>query len=783
MKQRTFLFIISSIILIILVCLSILTIINFNNNNDSSITSLWISPLLAIFVLFVNRYIVVRDKKIKKYKYQFDRCFSDRHTEYENVCLFIKKAKESTCYITGRLGIGKTEFLKEVADRINNKIIFIRYRAIYIDLKNNCSVMDVLCKTLGINTYSESVQIVSDRLLSEKKKKWIILIDGVSQYNIVFVKSFADSIYECCKIKCVIAYENQMNTKSTVLSLFNEAEINELAKKERINCTDEQIVLISKLSMGVPAYIRFILNQLKSNGNIDLSTNNDIKDYLGLIIAQKLSITEQKVLMLICCLSMILNDQSISIKEIKNINRTQKVDESLNCLYQNSLLEYLDNRIIIEANICNICFEHLHEYMEEEISSIYYYYKDKKGKECQAAIALLRTNIDLTGKLNKLKNVITEQFKQGNYPFIIQVGNLDYESTINRNIYGKRIYKIIQICFLKSLLEVGAYKKANDIINNYDFTQYGRMGIINISNQNDFDIHFSIINLYHLTNHFEDAIMSCGLLLQKSMTKKNTIDVKYLMAHCMRHIGDNYDEAVRIFNDIVDDKSNLDISPKSYIRSCYSILSIEMLKGIPKESLSFKFSELYEYADETNVSEIITPYIQRHEIRYIADYNNRIESAIQMAKGIIDKLETIQLRIKYDYYFEMAELYRSLFFKTKREILIYEARKYYSMAIEFSSVSGDYNLESMSILGMTLLDMMEGKSIDQLKIREICSNCKTKGLLLNYHCLSFLINVLENSIISETQIKLYQNLGYGNLYNAANQYKKNNLFYLKLVVM
>ena len=139
--------------------------------------------------------------------------------------------------------------------------------------------------------------------------------------------------------------------------------------------------------------------------------------------------------------------------------------------------------------------------------------------------------------------------------------------------------------------------------------------------------------------------------------------------------------------------------------------------------------------------------------------------------------------IKYDYYFELAELYRLLFFKTNKEEFVYESRKYYSMAIEFSSVAGDYNLETMCILGMSLLDMMEGKSMNLLKIREIASNCYTKGLLLNYHCANFLISVLEQNAISGSLIQIYQNFGFGNLYNAATLYKQNKLCYLKLVVM
>lgn len=783
MKKRILLLIISLIILIILVYLSILTVINIYNNTEWSITSLWISPLLTVFLLFVNRYIAIKDKRIIKYKYQFDRYFSDRQKEYENVRHFIKESEESTCYITGRLGIGKTEFLKEMADRINNKIIFFKYQAIYIDLKNNSSVMKEICKTLGVNTYSESVQIISDRLHDEKNKKWIILIDGVCQYNILFVKNFADSIYECSKIKCIIAYEDLLNRQSTVLSAFNKSEIKELAKKERINCTDEQIEIIIKLSLGVPVYIRLILNQLKINGIIDLSNNKDIKDYLGIIITQKLNITERKLLMLICCLSKILNEQSIEIKEIANINRTPRICESLKILFQNSLLEYADEKIIIATDICNICFEHLYEYIDDEFSSIYHYYENKKDKQCYATIALLRTNISLKGKLNSLKRIITDQFKQGNFLFIIQVGNLDLESIINNNIYGKEIYKIIQICYFKSLLEVGAYNKANDIVNNYDFTKYGRDGILNISSQNDFDIHYSVINLYHLTNRFEDAIMSCDLLLNKCKTKKEIIDVKYLKAHCIRHIGNNFEEAIRIFKEIINNKTNLMISPKSYIRSCYSILSIEMLKGIPKELLSFTFKELYEYANTSSEYEIIKPYIQRHEIIYIASYENRIDFAIQTAKDIINKLEILQLRIKYDYYFELAELFRHQFFKTYKEEYYCESRKYYSMAIEFSSVAGDYNLESMCILGMSLLEMISGKSVDILQLKKIASICNTKGLVLNYHCVNFLVSILEQNIISDTLVQIYKNLGFGNIYNAATLYKQNKFFYLKLVVM
>lgn len=781
-KIKFFLLIVSTVTMILLIYVTTISIFDFFAGDIR--ISVFISPVLTICNLFFTKYLSQTNEKNFIVKYQYDDFFTDRDNEYTKLMDFILNRDERMYYITGKNGIGKSLLLKESADRINSKKRKFKFAALYINLGNNHNIFNDIGDVLELKN-PVSIDKICETLIKNWSKKWVLLVDEVDEVSFLSVKDFANAIYNRAGIKTIISYNGKLDYSSMEPTPFEEKDIRDLSDKYGLLVDESTIKKIKIVSKGLPVFVRFLLNQYKYFKRIDFTNNIDIQIYIGNIIKYNLSQSDKRVLSIICCLKSI-NKSYITIKDLSNIFSSITKD-TVKKLFNLSLIDLFDNSIVTEDDIINICAMHLDEYKNESYTSIYRYYRHMGSQHDLALFSLLKTNLEI-GETQWIYITIQSKLNTGDYSYIVKIGQLDREQEINPHIFDNLdLYQFIQIAYFNTLLSQGLYNEAERVIKTYDFSLKGRKGILNIQTSNDFDIHYSMADLYHLTNKFKDAIAYCELLLEKCHDKNNYNKIIYLEAHCIRHIGKDYLLAVNLFKQITENKRNIDISPKIYIRSMYSILSIQMLWGVDKNNLYTNFETLHKLANDYKINKSIDAFIDRHYLNYLVLYDRNVRKAIEIAEKTVMTLEKNNARIKYDYYFELGELYRLLYEKEKTLKLKQRSLYYYSLAIDFAQDSKDYNLESMCQLGIILITFGSGSnndmnSIDKI-IQEILMNTKNKELFLNYCYATFIKHFVHNQSINPEIISTFQQLYFNDLCKVSLLYNSNKPFYLKLVVM
>ena len=154
--------------------------------------------------------------------------------------------------------------------------------------------------------------------------------------------------------------------------------------------------------------------------------------------------------------------------------------------------------------------------------------------------------------------------------------------------------------------------------------------------------------------------------------------------------GLELDRAFSIFTTLAD---NIDYKDdKIRIRSIYSAASIKMFQGILTILMKKAFEKIEQImnADEKNVTWM--PYVARHKAIYEYKICKNIDNAEQILLDTIKLLEVTPLRIKYDIYFELADIYRL------KECTVnnYESSvNYYLEAAQFAKRSHDYTLRKV----------------------------------------------------------------------------------------
>ena len=777
-KSKIILIILSILSLIIFSIITIYSIKDFANKEIK--ISTFISPVLTICNILITSSLCKNKEKIVA-QYQFDDFFTDRNTEFKNILLFLFDNTQKIYYITGENGIGKSMLLKETADRINKKKKEYNYSVLYLNLKNNNNILNNIKEILDIST-SINIEKICKTLKKEWKKNWVIFIDEVDEISYLSVKEFANSIYYYARIKTVISYNGNLSFMTEKPSLFTKKEINELFLKYGLEIDNDIVEKIFLLSKGLPVYVRFLLNQYEQSKSIDFTNNSDIKIYIGNLISQQLNCNDRKSLSIICCHKNISNC-NLLVKEFKEIYHHNIIK-----LINLAIVEIKDEYIMAEKDILNICSEYLKDFENESFISIFNYYMHKPHKLDLALLALLSSKHEIKDTV-WIYETIKNKIDYNDFAYIIRMGDLDRNSKINPFLYDNlNLYQYIQIAYFNALLAQGLYNEAEKVINTYDFSLKGRKGIVCMESQNDFDIHYSIADLYHLTNRFEDSAIYCDLLLNKIENKNNYNRAIYLKAHCIRHIGKDYYYSISLFRQITEEKNNLNISPQIYIRSMYSILSIQMLWGIEKSELYTNFDTLHKLAKTCKNEQILCAYIDRHYLRYLIKYEKSINEAISIGENILSTLEKNNSRIKYDYYFELGELYRLQYSENQSKRFYEKSLQYYSLAIDFAQDSKDYNLESMCQLGIILLQM-ENRNvrIDIKKTTEIIDKIlietKNKSLFLNHCYATFVSFCVNNEHIPEKIYNKFNTLKFNDLYNSSLLHNAGKSFFLKLVVM
>ena len=350
---------------------------------------------------------------------------------------------------------------------------------------------------------------------------------------------------------------------------------------------------------------------------------------------------------MIICLSQLLQE-GMEAKVICGIDNriTRPVIKRLTTF---SLINLYNNKIYTDKLISLKSMDFLSEYKNKSYNQIYMYYKNLPDVSYIALVAALKSNF----KYNKdlIKELLHKQYMDNNFYLLIDIGELEFNGQINPYLReDKECWIYVRYYYLKSLLELGLYDKAREVVDKTD----NQFNLLNMNKDIDFEYQYLLIDLDHLTNYLKDAVTFSKILLEKALTIEQRARCQYLYAHCLRHIGEDLNRAFSVFSDLASSDDYKD--DKIRIRSIYSAASIKMFQG----DINYNYGRAFETIEEVICSDpkndVWKPYVIRHKAIYEYKICNNFDKAEKLLQQAICLLEVTSLRIKYDIYFELGEI-------------------------------------------------------------------------------------------------------------------------------
>lgn len=774
MKRNKLYFKLGITILLTLICVlfcgcTALYLYKNNSGNAGVFATLIGIPLTIVITLlasiskhFSNNTLIER--------YLNDEHFVDREIEYAKLAHLIKNNKESIIYIKGKFGMGKTFFMKMTCDRVNytDKKRWKSYVAFYYNNNHKKSIVQAISDKFCGHPNASVTDISNQLGNTTLQKKSILFIDNIYENDLLECIEFAKAFINCnVNNKVVLAVDSNEGTLHICPGQFGENEIELLANSYSINIQQNERHEISELSNGYPVYARYCVEAYTKG--IKIIEYSSLENYIEELI-NSLTGLEKISLSLIICLNQLTQD-GVEIKVIYGIdNRVTRpaVKKLITC----SLIDLYKEKIYTDKLISYKCMDFLSEYKNESYKNIYQYYKKLDNSSYIALIAALKSNFKYEYTL--IKEILHHQFIDNNFYLLIDIGELELSGQINPYLMDdKECLVYVKYYYLKSLLEFGLYDKAREVVDNHD----NQFNLLNINSNIDFEYQYLLIDLDHLTNYFKNAITFSYALLENALTKEQIVKCKYLYAHCLRHIGEDLNQAYIVFSDLANDNEYDD--DKIRIRSLYSAASIKMFQY----DLTYPYEEIFDkieniiYEKENN--KVWKPYIIRHKAIYQYKICKNHEIAEQILQEAIHLLEVTPLRIKYDIYFELGEIYRM------RDINSNNYNKclgYYLEAEQFAERVHDYNLQSNAQLGIMLLRIKYGYKIDNVVLKSIISETRKIGLSINYNYAIYIKYLTYEENIPKEVLSYWEKMHFSDLLFLSSK-SKSEKCNLKLTVM
>lgn len=774
MKRSKLHFQIALAVILTLICVifSGITVFFLYKNNSgiagvyATLISVPLTMCIALWTFIFNKF--QKDTLIERYLN--DEHFVGRDTEYAKLLDLIQNAQDRIIYISGSFGMGKTLFLKMSCDRINyiDKKKWKSYAAFYYNNNHTKSITQALsnkfCKYPNASVTDISKQLNNSVL----KKNTILFIDNIYEIDLIECTEFAKAFINCNKNnQVVIAIDSNNDTFHIYPCRFGKNEITLLAQSYNIEIEQSERDDISKLSNGYPVYARYSVEAYTKG--IKIIDYSNLEHYIEELISS-LNNLEKTSLSLIIFLCQLLQD-GVETKIIYAINNCI-APPIIKKLLTFSLINLYKNKIYTDKLIALKCIDFLSEYKTESYLKIYQYYKEMPNNEYIALMAALKSDFEYDYTL--MTNILHKQYTDHNFPLLIDIGDFESNGQINPHLReDKECWAYVRFYYLKSLLELGLYDKAREVVDSYD----NQLNLLNINSDIDFEYQYLLVDLDHLTNYLKNAVTFSYALSQKALNKDQTVKCQYLYAHCLRHIGEDLNQAYTVFTNLINDSDYK--NDKIRIRSIYSAASIKMFQG----DLNFPYEDVFDeieqiiYQDVKN--EVWKPYVVRHKAIYEYKICKNFKTAEQILHSTIKLLEVTSLRIKYDIYFELGELYRlwdnsSKGYKT--------SINYYSEALQYAERVHDYNLQSTSQLGIMLLKIKYGYQINTDILKTIISTTHDLGLNINYNYAIYIKYLTRAERIPKEAVSYWEKMQYSDL--LANLHKsKSEYCNLKLTVM
>lgn len=769
---------ISLIVILSFICVTFFACIAYylyiNDSGMAGVFATLVGIIITLVIPLCSHLIIKIKNNVVIERYLNDEHFVDRDVEYTKLVNLIKNESDRIIYIKGKFGMGKTLFMKMSCDRINyiDRKRWKSYAAFYYNNNHIKTIAQDISNRFCGNPNS-SIKDISNKLNSATlRKNCVLFIDNIYEINLMDCTEFAKAFLNCNKNnQVVIAVDSNDDLFHICPGIFSENEIELLASSYNIEINSSEKREISEFSKGYPVYARYTVEAYTKGIKVIDYTN---LEYYIQELVNSLGSLEKISLSMIICLSQLLQD-GIEIKTILAIDNgiTKPVIKKL---ITYSLINVYKEKIYTDNLIALKCMEFLSEYKNESYNKIYNYYKNMLDTSYIALIAAFKSNFKYDNKL--IEEILHEQYINNNFYLLIAIGELEFNGQINPYLRENReCWVYVRYYYLKALLELGLYDQARNVVDAYDYQIVNEFNILNINSDLEFEYQYLLADLDHLTNYLKDAATFSYALIEKASTKAQIVRCQYLYAHCLRHIGEDLEKAYNIFKDLINDNEYND--DKIKIRSIYSAASIKMFEGDVNYPYEAGFDKIDQLIYKSEKNEIWKPYVARHKAIYEYKICKNFERAEQILQEAIQLLKATPLRIKYDIYFELGEIYRLMDY----DIDNYEkSKKNYLEADQFADRVHDYNLHSSSQLGIMLLNIKYNRDIDKNILENIILETDKIGLKINHNYARYVKFLINNKSIPKELISCWQKMHFSDLLSLSSK-NKSEKYNLKLTVM
>lgn len=678
----------------------------------------------VFMIPFIFSFVSIESSKIDPNIYNYDkRSFVDRKEIYREIINQIDtldNTKENVMWIRlfGEDGIGK----KTLVSKLFQKYKYPLNRFYFLGNEDQIKIIDQIN-----NQYPLKNEIYSEKFylhkLANSKRTFIIIEANYVNIDLKITEMISDwnnEIHNKHKLIFITLDSNSSISNLKNQSYIFEYELKRLGNKDSIKFIKKLLKgntyidpnEIFKISNGLPATIKFICEQYNKTKNI-IEQSNWLEQYL------KLNDEIKGDFLKLCLLT--LMDGKADDKDVKAILDNYSISFFI---AQKILIVTKDNKYYVPAWIVNTLL----------ISDHY-----KSDLLCQ--IELISQKIQLTPnkarKIDvlickdpaKLLDYIRDLEIQKSY---IQIKEL-YNKFLKEFDYNNVIERKIIIIFMRSLLVLGEYGLFNSFYQKYNIPITENMSF------EDFQVNLLIADYYHLTSQYDysNSIFET-LLINTDWGQKNTDELKFYLAHNLRHQG-KLKKAKFLFNELL---SISDIKNTYYVRAVTSIVSIDIF-----EDKNFDSKEALCKLETLTANEAVKYNVYRHIADIYKHQSSTLDQAISLLKEKITDLENLQLRILQDYYFELAECYR---IKCKSNKSYYNfALTYYNKALLFAELNHDINLKLNVQIGKALLNYSNDRCIDKLKKSlELLMPESSISEIISY-CILTLLAIINSTDISK----------------------------------
>jgi tetratricopeptide (TPR) repeat protein len=689
--------------------------------------------VFAIVTVLFARYKYLKAKKYKKATYYVVRgVFADRK---ESIYEMLLKVKDGYRIINvyGKRGMGKSSFLRYFCDFTNKtlrkenqknnilkqKIKNISGRAFYVELSGSKSIEGQIIERISDkkSTFSEFVDQMSKRVSA---KKIFIVIDNINNAGLSREVELVADVFLSHSSKYYIIVgsiekqpflniTNDDVVNSIELNAFNDADVFEFADGNNKTISQESVLNIIDFSQGLPVFVSLLLNNAHGNLSETLYDNDRMNKYIGRII-DDLDVSIFSLILYIGFLSVTMTVINIPFLELF-VGRVSK--NELTLLENSALIEFdRENGTIKMHELFRnyICSKYLGRTDVSEKIYNYYAQNDFLQEQTYYIIMLSTNEYD-----DKIIEAINSSVESENFSYLLSLGE-HYKRLHDWNFSDKELnpdlFLHLVYGYVEGLIGVGNYPAAREIVDKCKISSrsigtYSQVTLLTRTSAIQLKFSFLTAQLYHLQNNYDEAISTYEILLNNNVVTQTTLEIKcyWGIAHSLRHQGYDYDMAINYYNRAINKAIELGIQSE-IIKNMREKLIIYLLTGnkANSEKLFDEINKRIECLPSNGYKATKISFLKCCALYSIVMSGGNSQRELKLLHETLEAHKKQKKRIQYNTLFEIGEYHR-------KQRLYSTAAENYNSVLTFSRRNKDHNLETMTLIAITVNDICSGMDL------------------------------------------------------------------------